>query len=134
MASKKTPLEKLDTAIQKLLEEYATDIKDESDKLAKKLAQKASATLKSTSPRSTMRASWGKKHYADQWSVKQEIGRLISETKVYNKAPTYRLTHLLEYGHAKKSGGRVPGKPHIKPVEETIIRDFEAGVKKAVKG
>ena len=39
------------------------------------------------------------------------------------------LPHLLEYGHAKRGGGRVPGRAHIKPVEDKITKDFERKVR-----
>jgi hypothetical protein len=52
---------------------------------------------------------------------------------VHVKAPHYRLAHLLEYGHAKVGGGRVEGRPHIRPAEEMVIREFMAEVEEAIK-
>ncbi|MED3070383.1 HK97 gp10 family phage protein, partial [Bacillus thuringiensis] len=39
---------------------------------------------------------------------------------------------LLEKGHAKANGGRVPAKVHIAPVEEHAIHDFVERVERAI--
>ena len=49
---------------------------------------------------------------------------------LYSKVPG--LPHLLENGHAKRGGGRVPGKTHIAPVEQELIKQFEEQIEKAV--
>lgn len=51
---------------------------------------------------------------------------------IHNKTD-YRLAHLLEHGHAMVNGGRVPGTPHIRPVEEWLEKEFENRVEKAIK-
>ena len=122
----------LETKLKAVLEDYAEHINDSIPEIVKKCADSAKGTLKSTSPRSKGKPSFGKKHYADQWAVRQEIERLSAGAIIYNKSPTYRLAHLLENGHAKRGGGRVAAIPHIKPVEETVISMVESEIRKAI--
>jgi hypothetical protein len=53
--------------------------------------------------------------YAKSWSVKnmKENSHAL-ELTVYSRN-RYQLAHLLEFGHAKRGGGRVPGRAHIAP-------------------
>lgn len=77
------------------------------------VAKEAVKKLKSESPK-------GKTgEYAKKWTSKVETGRITVGATVYGNAPTYRLAHLLEYGHVKRGGkGRVGARPHIASVEE----------------
>ena len=46
----------------------------------------------------------------------------------------YQLAHLLEYGHAKRNGGRVEGKAHIAPAEQHGIRQLQEEIERALRG
>ena len=97
-------------------------------------AQMTVQDLKDTSPR---RKTKGGK-YAESWATKRDRnlnGRLKYSRVVYSQAPEYRLTHLLEKGHASRNGGRVGAKTHIEPAEQTAIKNLllyiEEGIKNA---
>lgn len=53
--------------------------------------------------------------------------------KIHNKTD-YQLTHLLEFGHSTKTGGRTKAQPHIRPIEEKYSKEFENELKKKIGG
>ncbi len=93
---------------------YTEEVGAAIEEAVKETAQALVADLRETSPKDTG-------EYAKGWTARKEgPGRYV----VHNKEK-YRLTHLLEHGHAKSGGGRVEGRPHIKPAEERHIPQLE---------
>lgn len=117
----------LSTAMQKILSKYGNDVRDVVRRLVKKAGEEARDELKQTSPRRTGR-------YAEHWMTSGYTWSTSgAEVTVSVAPPHYRLTHLLEYGHANRNGGRTPAKVHIKPVEEEVKRELEKNVRQAIE-
>lgn len=61
--------------------------------------------------------SWDK--YNSGWTSTLTVKKGKTRVSyVLHNAKEYRLTHLLEYGHALRQGGRAQAFPHIAPVAE----------------
>ena len=82
--------------------------------------------LKSSSPKKS-----GK--YAGGWGKKEGQTATRSKSSVVWNEKHYRLTHLLEFGHAKVNGGRVAAKPHIAAVEQKAIKSFEDELRRGIE-
>lgn len=113
-------INQLADAIVKELVAYDKEVAKKVQKESRKVALETVRELQQTSPQKT-----GK--YASGWQVKKE-GKGY---RVYNKTSP-QLTHLLEKGHVKLSGGRVPAKVHIKPAEQNAIELLEARLSEVV--
>ena len=120
-------IDKLTAEIAKELSRYSQDVVEKVNISSEAVGKAAVKQLKQTSPK-----RYGK--YAKSWTMKTEpeVGQPHKRI-VHVKAPHYRLTHLLEHGHAKRGGGRVEGKPHIRPAEEMVIKEFIDEVEEAIK-
>ena len=72
--------------------------------------------------------------YGKSWSVKnvKETSKSL-ELTVYSKN-RYQLAHLLEFGHAKRGGGRVSVQAHIAPAEAIGIAELEHEIEKSLGG
>ena len=118
------PIDRLATEVEKILQDYGEDVQQNLNEITSAMAKKGAQTLRSQS-RGTFGGS-GK--YAKGWTSQAVTGRLSAQGTIYNK-DVPGLPHLLENGHANRNGGRTPGREHIKPVEEALIKEFEQKVK-----
>ena len=126
MAGKKVRVDQMADAIMQGLTEYADLATDEMQSAVKKAGKTVKDEIKANAPKDTGR-------YASSWTTKttQESATTLVQT-VYSRN-RYQLAHLLEHGHAKRGGGRVPGKPHIAPAEQKGIEKLETEIERALK-
>ena len=108
----------VNTILEQFKETTETALKDATDMAVKDIVTQ----LKEKSPKQPGGGEYAKSWAATPNQVKK--GQAGYGRIVYNKKH-YRLTHLLEYGHALWQGGRTNAHPHIKPAEEAGIADFE---------
>ena len=118
-------IDSLSSEVMKELEKYA----DVTTEKVKKAVQNAGKTvrdeIKASAPSDT-----GK--YSKSWTIKTVRETSSSLQLVVHSKNKYQLTHLLEFGHAKRGGGRVSARPHIENAEEKAIKVFEEEIKEAI--
>ena len=106
--------------------EYADLATEDMKAAVKKAGNKAKSDVQAGAPVDT-----GK--YKKSWTVKttKENANAL-EVTVHSKN-RYQLAHLLEFGHAKRNGGRTRAFPHIAPAEtaaaELLEREVEAALR-----
>ena len=115
--------EELQKAIMEYLEDYVEDIEEDVEDTVTEVAKEAKQELIQTSPRSGIAR---KTKYYKGWAIKNG-GRTRKKhyygKTIWNKT-NYQLTHLLEFGHATRNGGRTSPQPHIRKVEEKYGTKF----------
>ena len=120
-------VDQLADTVMKGLEDYAKLAADDLKADVQKAGKTVKQQIESTAPKDT-----GK--YAKSWAVKKTKETSDSIAVVVHSKNRYQLTHLLEFGHAKRGGGRVEARPHIAPAEEAGIaqlqRDIERDLRK----
>lgn len=105
------------------------EVKDAVDVTTRELVKET----KSTAPKKAIlgRAAGT---YANHISSKQEVNTPMAYSKVwYVRSPEYRLTHLLNNGHALRQGGRWEGTNFLTNAVQTHSANFERRVKEAIQ-
>ena len=124
---KKVGINGLADAIKDALREYS----DATTEDVKTAVREAGKTIKKEIERSAPKETG---QYSKSWAVKNTRETATSLEVTVHSRTKYQMAHLLEFGHAKRGGGRVPGKVHIAPAEAKGIEQFEKDIEKVLKG
>lgn len=128
--SKTIKPEELQKELLKYLQEYKEDIEEDVVETVDEVTKEARDELKQTSPRG--KGSRENPYYKG-WAVKLSKRRTGVYHKVIWNKTNYQLTHLLEFGHATRNGGRTRAIPHIRPIEEKYNVEFVDRIKKKIR-
>lgn len=125
----KTSIDGLANAIGKEFKLYSDNvmqgIRQATDKAMRQLVQETKATAP---------VGNRKKHYKNSITSKTTKSSAIEyEKQWYVRGSDYRLSHLLNNGHALRDGGRYPGTQFIKKAEVSIIKEYEDAIKEIIE-
>ena len=119
-------MKELQIEIEKILDEYSDSARQIIEETAGKVAKKGADKLKQTSPKD-------KGRYAKGWGVEDQSQGLNKTAKIIRNKKHYSLTHLLEFGHATRNGGRTRAQPHIGPVEKEVMKGCEEELRRKLE-
>ena len=127
MSSDRCTIDQMANVIMEGLQEYADLATEDLKAAVKKAGKEAKDQVQAGAPVRT-----GK--YKKSWSTKntKETSNSL-EVTVYSK-DRYQIAHLLEFGHAKRGGGRVKAIPHIASAESNAAEMLEREVERALQG
>jgi hypothetical protein len=120
--------------INRQLTLYGTEVTKRVKKACKTVADETKAEIVSNSPKHTG-------DYKKGWQRTTAFEDANGVRYLIKNKTDWRLTHLLEYGHAmvvkkgtaKVTVGRIEGKPHIRPAELKAKTELTQRIKEAVK-
>lgn len=102
------------------LRQYSSDVEEKLQYSKKEVGQKAVKELRKAGKFNDRTG-----RYRKGWTLKKQGDNYI----VWNKTD-YQLTHLLEFGHVLRNGGRSKAFKHIKDVDDMVDEEYEAVVRK----
>ena len=126
MAMDRVRIDQMAHVIMEGLQEYADLATDDLKKAVKKAGDEAKKDIQNNAPVKTGA-------YKKSWTVKTMKETSNAMEVVVHSKNRYQLAHLLEFGHAKRGGGRTRAFPHIAPAEQRAAELLEREVEAALK-
>ena len=126
MATDRVKIDQMAHVIMEGLQEYADLATDDLKKAVKKAGDEAKKDIQNNAPVKTGA-------YKKSWTVKTTKETSNAMEVVVHSKNRYQLAHLLEFGHAKRGGGRTRAFPHIAPAEQRAAELLEREVEAALK-
>lgn len=103
--------------VNDILTEYGDQAREAVELACKDTARETAKELQSAD--GTVDKFQGGKEYRKGWTSKVELTRTGAQAIVYNKTKP-GLSHLLEFGHALRNGGRSTAFNFIAPIDATV--------------
>jgi hypothetical protein len=119
-------IDQLAAAITQAVKEYTDDV---TAAVEKEVDSTSKAVLDDVKAGSPVGKSGG---YKKGWRRKRDSLDGQVKYTIHNKDKP-GLVHLLEDGHAKRGGGRVAGKPHVKPAYDSHVPAMEDRIKQIIR-
>ena len=126
MANQKVDISNMASIISGYLDEYGLQVKDTLQEASKKTGQQVARELRKGGSYRTNKT--GEK-FNKGWKATEEKSRLGISTVVHNTTIP-GLAHLLEFGHAKRNGGRTRAFNFIAPVSDKVENLFTEAFEK----
>ena len=126
MGKQSVKIDQMTDAILEGLNEYVDLATDELKKAVKKAGQTVKKDINASAPVRT-----GK--YSKSWRTRTQSDTANSISVVVYSPDKYMLAHLLEFGHAKRGGGRTRAFPHLAPAEKHGIQEMEEQIMRALQ-
>ncbi len=126
MGTDRVRIDQMAHVIMEGLQEYADLATEDLKKAVKKAGDEAKKDIQANAPVKTGA-------YKKSWAVKTTKETSNAMEVVVHSKNRYQLAHLLEFGHAKRGGGRTKAIPHIAPAEQRAAEILEREVEAALK-
>ena len=126
MATDRVRIDQMAHVIMEGLQEYADLATDDLKKAVKKAGDETKKDIQNNAPVKTGA-------YKKSWAVKTTKETSNAMEVVVHSRNRYQLAHLLEFGHAKRGGGRTRAFSHIAPAEQRAAELLEREVEAALK-
>lgn len=119
-------IDQLAAAITDAVRDYTEDVSDAIDRKVDETADKVLDAVVKDSPKRTGKYAKGFK--------KTDVSKLRGGKRlvIWNKKD-YRRVHLLEFGHAKRGGGRVAARPHMRPAYDQHAANLPDDIKRIIR-
>lgn len=116
--------------LAKLITEAVGEYTEDVTKAIEKRANKAADTIREEAARDAPRDTGGYAEGFAKSNVSERNG--VRRYAIWNKKKPY-LGHLLEFGHVKRGGGRVAGKPHMRPAFDKEATAFQDDIRRIIR-
>ncbi len=125
----KTNLDNLDINLSKIVDKYASDVKEQ---VVNRLDETADAILEYIASHCP-KTDTGDEHLADSF-VKTEFGSGVNKTVYISSKTKGRLVHLVELGFKHRSGVHVAARPFMRPAYDTFTPEMLEDIRKIISG